>query len=312
MCRRAAPAEAGYPTMVYSYSSRAHTDLQAIYADTYDCNPRPVVSLYDARHHVDVAAVEGASSHRPVRFLDSGMFEVGITNEPWVLAGPPGTRRWTRDDYVATARAVARPGDMLVSFDTRDPIAEQVRAGCASLDEAAPVGVGRDLLIHVEEAAPAAVAEEVAQVASGVDALGVTEKEIGLPWFVGAAYLRDLRRELGRRLDRYLPIHVFGCLDPRTVPLLFLAGADVFDGLAWLRYYFRDGHAFYQREFEHDAPPAMLADWRSYVRGLAANNIGVMERLAADLRYAVLAEDGELVSTYTAALADALPEEDGT
>src|SRR5258708_1915697 len=41
------------------------------------------------------------------------------------------------------------------------------------------------------------------------------------------------------------PIHVFGSLDPVSSPLYFLAGAEIFDGLTWLRYGYRNGVAAY-------------------------------------------------------------------
>ena len=58
------------------------------------------------------------------------------------------------------------------------------------------------------------------------DVIGVTEKELG-----------------ETLLDRLVesPIHVFGSLDPILTPLYFMAGAEIFDGLSWLRYAYVDG-----------------------------------------------------------------------
>jgi hypothetical protein len=44
-----------------------------------------------------------------------------------------------------------------------------------------------------------------------------------------------------------LPIHIFGSLDPMSVCLYFLAGAEIFDGLTWLRYGYSDGVALYRQ-----------------------------------------------------------------
>ncbi len=44
--------------------------------------------------------------------------------------------------------------------------------------------------------------------------------------------------KLRKALDKAglnIPLHVFGSLDTVTTPLYFLAGADIFDGLTWLR-----------------------------------------------------------------------------
>ena len=39
------------------------------------------------------------------------------------------------------------------------------------------------------------------------------------------------------------PIHVWGGLDPISTPLYFFAGADIFDGVSWLRYAYYNGVA---------------------------------------------------------------------
>lgn len=70
--------------------------------------------------------------------------------------------------------------------------------------------------------------------------VGVTEKELGdtiLSRLTRIAQLRYRLDEAG--VDA--PIHVFGGLDPVMTPLYFAAGAEIFDGLSWLRYAFKDG-----------------------------------------------------------------------
>jgi hypothetical protein len=74
--------------------------------------------------------------------------------------------------------------------------------------------------------------------------LGVTEKELGfsiLERMVRIAKLRQLLDATGLRI----PIHVFGSLDPLSVTLYFVAGAEVFDGLAWVRYAYNSGQCVY-------------------------------------------------------------------
>jgi hypothetical protein len=45
----------------------------------------------------------------------------------------------------------------------------------------------------------------------------------------------------------HVPIHIFGSLDPLSSCLYFLAGAEIFDGLTWLRYGYFEGKAIYYR-----------------------------------------------------------------
>lgn len=71
---------------------------------------------------------------------------------------------------------------------------------------------------------------------SQVEVLGVVENELG-PGI--RTRLRSVAR-LRKALDREgfeKPIHVFGASDPQTLALYSLAGADIFDGVNWSRYY---------------------------------------------------------------------------
>ncbi len=58
--------------------------------------------------------------------------------------------------------------------------------------------------------------------------------------------------QLRRALDKVgldTPIHVFGSLDTVTTPMYFLAGADIFDGLTWLRFAFHTGYTVYKHNY---------------------------------------------------------------
>lgn len=77
------------------------------------------------------------------------------------------------------------------------------------------------------------------------DIIGVTEKELGLTVKERMINLYKIRRGLIEAdIDR--PIHIFGCLDTITIPLYFLCGADIFDGLCWLRYAFYNDATIYK------------------------------------------------------------------
>jgi hypothetical protein len=58
--------------------------------------------------------------------------------------------------------------------------------------------------------------------------------------------------ELRLALDRTgitAPLHIFGSLDPVTSCLYFISGAEVFDGLTWLRYSYVDGRSVYMHDY---------------------------------------------------------------
>ena len=80
------------------------------------------------------------------------------------------------------------------------------------------------------------------------DIVGVTEKEIGNSILTRMENIARLRKALdNERPD--VPIHVFGSLDTITTPMYFLAGADIFDGLTWLRFAFHDGYTMYKHNY---------------------------------------------------------------
>lgn len=78
--------------------------------------------------------------------------------------------------------------------------------------------------------------------------IGITEKEIGRTFLERLKFVATLRRQLDR-VGNDAPIHIFGCLEPILMVLYFLAGAEIFDGLSWLRYAYSDGGTVYNREY---------------------------------------------------------------
>jgi hypothetical protein len=77
------------------------------------------------------------------------------------------------------------------------------------------------------------------------DIIGVTEKELGETILDRLHTLATFRERLDEN-DITAPIHIFGGLDPLETPLYFSAGAEIFDGLGWLRYAYRNGIAIRQ------------------------------------------------------------------
>jgi hypothetical protein len=77
--------------------------------------------------------------------------------------------------------------------------------------------------------------------------LGVTEKELGDSMIQRMDNISRIRLTLDDAHLQRMPIHIFGGLDPITVPLYFLAGAEIFDGLTWLRFGYHNGAALYRQ-----------------------------------------------------------------
>lgn len=73
-----------------------------------------------------------------------------------------------------------------------------------------------------------------------ISILGFTEKELGYTVVERLTNLSRIRLLLNK-LNWEGSIHLFGGLEPNLIRLYYFAGADIFDGLSWQRFRFRDG-----------------------------------------------------------------------
>ena len=118
------------------------------------------------------------------------------------------------------------------------------------------------------------------------DILGITEKELGKNLMDRLKSLAKLRLAMDREEIR-IPIHVWGGLDPINTPLYFFAGAEIFDGISWLRYAYVDGVAVYRDSYsilmeEIETP-------QDQARALAmSHNLTVLRGLSTSFRDFVL------------------------
>jgi hypothetical protein len=78
--------------------------------------------------------------------------------------------------------------------------------------------------------------------------IGITEKELGNSVLARMLHIAQLRSSMDAK-GMAAPIHVFGSLDPVSSILYFLAGAEIFDGLTWLKYSYHQGAAIYQSNY---------------------------------------------------------------
>lgn len=80
------------------------------------------------------------------------------------------------------------------------------------------------------------------------DIIGLTEKELGNSLIDRMETIARIRIALNKEnIDA--PLHIFGSLDPITSCLYLISGAEIFDGLTWLRYAYRQGQTIYKDNF---------------------------------------------------------------
>lgn len=109
-------------------------------------------------------------------------------------------------------------------------------------------GIIRELLIKPETRDSRRVNtrsffEHIDEVAN-FDILGFTEKELGSSILDRMINIAKIRQQLEEHHIE-IPLHIFGSLDTLTTPLYYISGADIFDGLSWLRFVFDEGATHY-------------------------------------------------------------------
>ena len=123
----------------------------------------------------------------------------------------------------------------------------------------------------------------------GFQFVGVTESELGPSMLQRMFEVARLRRAMDAA-GLATPIHVFGALDPLTSCLLFLSGAEVFDGLTWLRYAYHEGMCVYRSNYGALAVGARYRDDRVYARMLT-DNVHYIQGLAVQMNTFLLEHD---------------------
>lgn len=258
-----------------------------------------LVSAYDIRHDLLDATDQfamgfaGSAYSKPeLLILDSGWYEKDAAGGGQIWSELEIPLPWEKSDYESVIDSLDKSVKALVvSWDYRGSYESQI--------EAAQEFFGRrrrfpsTLLLkppggaafhHFRRLSSASASDLRA-----FDVIGVTEKDLGRSLNQRLKELFQLRNELdAAAVDA--PIHVFGGLDPLFTPLYFAAGAEIFDGLGWIRYAYRDGRAL------HIESAAILDgeadDSLEVVRARTAiHNLSVLRDLAGELQ--VLAESGD-------------------
>jgi hypothetical protein len=112
--------------------------------------------------------------------------------------------------------------------------------------------------------------------------IGVTEKELGNTILNRLINIANLRIAMNRSsID--VPIQIWGGLDPVVSPLYFCAGAEIFDGVSWLRYgYYSD--ACISRDAYTAIELGVQSQWRRAEAMRLAKNISYLETLTIRMR----------------------------
>lgn len=248
------------PLMVPSFSSKAFgfsqsgapEILRVLDASREFVTRTCLISAYDVYYEY-IPAPQDLGITVDLVFLDSGGYEVSEERDLSAVDKP--VHRPEEWDVGKLQAIVDRWPEgipaVFVSYDhsnERRPVPEQLRSAKQFLQ-------GHRSHLHAFLLKPQSSEEQTLEAAfqaltkhlgglSEFHVLGVTEKELGdsiLERMVRIAKFRQALDAAGLSI----PIHVFGGLDPLSVILYFVAGAEIFDGLTWLRYAYNDGQCIY-------------------------------------------------------------------
>ena len=193
-------------------------------------------------------------SHTPeMIFVDSGGYEISTDRDYFSVIDPlPHAEPWTIEDLKSVFdNWPEHLPAVFVSFDCPDdrkPFSAQVAAArklfrkCNKHLKLLLLKPETKTQTTLDETIKSAVAD--ASELGSFDIVGVTEKELGRSMLDRMAQITRLRLAMNEA-DLKIPLHIFGALDPLSVCLYYIAGAEIFDGLTWLRYGYKDGLCIY-------------------------------------------------------------------
>ena len=239
--RRIHKLEVGTPLIAPSFSSRGFPYISDIWEEfRYKLYGVCLVSAFDVASGRIPADVTDMVN---IVILDSGLYE---TKGDWIESGdrhtPPSATKWTRKQHHETVKSIGEGSNaMLVNFDHVGALEDQIER--ASEDFSLALHAASDFLVKPTDATEWVNIPKLSQHLEALkqfDTIGITARELGgsfLKRCSSIVTLRDLLTEAG--LDT--PIHVFGAINPYEVLAYFFGGADIFDGLNWLRLSFRSG-----------------------------------------------------------------------
>ena len=251
-----------------------------------------LISAYDIHHDFleDSSAFRygfGDSNYVKPRllFIDSGGYEKhGSSPDKQFGENQNESLKWEESDYRCTIDNLdddARP--VVVNWDCSGSYTEQIAAGQdffgsrSHLASAMLLKPPNSLGVHDF----GEFTDEDLASLGAFDIIGVTEKEIGetvLDRLESIAWLRRHLNDSGVEA----PIHIFGGLDPLYTPLYFAAGGELFDGLGWLRYTYRDGVAMH-RDAAAILDEEITVERKPYLMKVCLQNLGELRRLSDDL-----------------------------
>ena len=242
------------PMLVPAFSSKFEPNIGSIIKRMPDYITGPIlISAYDV-HYKDITKIKVPITFCSLLFLDSGGYEVSQDRDlADVVHDDYKPKEWSKERYLSVLNnwSYKRP-TVIVSYDhpqNKYSTVRQIRIAKSwfknrenILSEILVKPEPRNKMVSVDH-----IIEHVGSL-NDFDIVGFTEKELGRSILERMENIARIRIAM-REKDVSRPMHIFGSLDMLSTPLYFLAGADIFDGLTWLRYGYVKGLSTYEQNF---------------------------------------------------------------
>ena len=249
------------PLIAPSFSSRGFPQLPEIWEEfRHKLYGVCLVSAFDV---AGGRIPNGVADLVNLAILDSGLYETRVRRlDLNATESYPHPEDWAREQYLEAVQVIGAQGNLvLVNFDHVGRLEDQIEL--AVVDFSTAPRAASDFLIKPADPAELVNVAKLAQIADALkhfSVIGITAREAGdsfLERCRSIVMLRDLLNDAG--LDT--PVHVFGAIKPYEVLAYFLCGADIFDGLSWLRWSLRDYGSVPIDETATEDMQWTLTDW---------------------------------------------------
>ncbi|KGK98225.1 hypothetical protein LI82_10930 [Methanococcoides methylutens] len=239
------------PILLPSLSSRLNLDISNTIRLLSEVVTGPfLISSYDTHYCKNFPKIEFPN----LIFLDSGGYECTVDNDVSEMGlYKPEACSWDEQTHLESiTNWESEIPTVIISYDhpsKRENLESQIE-NAKKLFQLKDHFL-KELLIKPESSNENTVninnVIEKLDLLNEFDIIGFTEKELGTSVLKRMENIANLRKKMDEK-DIQIPIHIFGSLDPITTPLYYFSGADIFDGLSWLRFTYEEqsGNAVYR------------------------------------------------------------------
>ena len=227
------------PLIAPSFSSCGFPDVLHIWEEfKHKLYGVCLVSAFDiSKGHIPEDTYDSVN----VVIVDSGIYETNCEHISGDLHTKTQAIKWTRARYHEIVQGIGNRGNViLVNFDQPGRLEDQIERACEDFSNAPEAA--SDFLVKPIDSTGLVNLPKLIQRKETLrqfNIIGITAREIGdslLARCSSVVTLRSLLNDSGL----YTPVHIFGAINPYEILTYFLCGADIFDGLNWLRLAFRN------------------------------------------------------------------------